>query len=122
MTEKENDINKLFENLFDKLNGLIQEVEKHAEEDEEQDDLDYKAKISTRLSTKIKIALIDFIHEDKNITFAALCDVVSSYGVHMNICKKAQMSAFEKCVDHHIRFYSTHKEKMDKIKEILKGK
>jgi len=121
MTEKEKDLDKMFENLFFKLKNLIKEVEKVEEQDEEQDELDWKAEMSTRLSFQIKIALAGLLHEDKNITFAALCDVVSSYGAHEEICKKAQMSAFEKCVDHHIEVYTTHKDKIDKIKAILKG-
>jgi len=116
---QENELDKMFENLFIKFKDLIKEVEE--QEDEEQDELDWKAEMSTRLSFQIKIALAGLLHEDKNISFAALCDVASSYGAHEEICKKAQMSAFEKCVDHHIEVYTTHKDKIDKIKAILKG-
>jgi len=127
MTEsKEKDLNQLYKNILSDFQDLIKKMGKEAqnreeEEDEEQDDLDWKAEMSTRLSFQIKIALAGLLHEDKNISFAALCDVASSYGAHEEICKKAQMSAFEKCVDHHIGVYTTHKDKIDKIKKILKG-
>lgn len=122
MTEKEQDLEKIFKNLFQKFEDLIGKIEEHNEQEEEKDELAWKAEVSTRLSMQMKIALMGVYHEDANITFAALCDVISSYGAHEEICKKAQMSAFEKCVDHHIEEYAKIKEKVDKIKEILKGK
>ena len=126
MTEKEKDLNQLYKNILSDFEDLIKKLGKEAqnreeEGEEEQDALDWKAEMSTRLSWQIKIVLAGLFHEDKNITFAALCDVASSYGAHEEICKKAQMSAFEKCVDHHIEVYTTHKDKIDKIKKILKG-